>query len=257
MRDVCVLKFGSVGWPVGQSCNPTACLCVTCQINRADSFEAFTSRKCLVLRSRSITCRCLRYTSWLAVVHTLRPNYNSRLSVKRFWTGHFQNWKSFLSLLLLMGNCFVWCDVVGECELCAAGSSVFSSFFFLSPHVEQRGSWSILPGHHFFISSSMRGKVPRFFGMSRKGGMWVMQASDWTLSRVVKLPRRFAQGAIPVLPAVSGRTLLTCLTSRDLVRARLVSMSATLFLFLFFFSWLMSVHTHIWHKARYCFCLTV
>lgn len=128
MRGVCVLKFGSVGWPVGQSCNPTACLCITCQMNRADSFQVFTSRKCLVLRSRSTTCLCLRYTcqAWLAVVCALRPNYNSRLSVERFWTGHFQNRKSFLSLLLLMGNCFVWCDIVGECELCAAGSSVFS-----------------------------------------------------------------------------------------------------------------------------------
>lgn len=42
----------------------------------------------------------------------------------------------------------MWCDIVGECELCAAGSSVFP-FFPPSSLVEQRVSASILPGHCF------------------------------------------------------------------------------------------------------------
>lgn len=94
----------------------------------------------------------------------------------------------------------------------------------------------------------MRGRLPRFFLECRgkEGCEWCKQAT-WTLSRVVKLPRRFAQGAISVLPAVSGRTLLTCRTSQDLVRARLVvvaSVSATLFSLTLFLLDSVCAHTH-------------
>lgn len=110
---------------------------------------------------------------------------------------------------------------------------------------------------HFFLDAWEGAKVS-LECRGKERCEWCKQAT-WTLSRVVKLPRRFAQGAIPILPAVKGRTLLTCLTSRDLVRAaHLVeaSMSATLFTFFLFFissGQHLCTHTHTWHKVWYYF----